>query len=277
MSQRRLSLAEIKQKIKNPAKPVKPASPANIDEKELFRQAMAGARQLAPDDHAQTGRLPPPPIPRPRAKDAEPEPVRPQRANDWVPATWLSHEAPPAQAENLHPDLASALRGVTPIETDRVSLDLPKPRPQPIQRDRDEHAALLESIYAPTSLELHLEGGEELTHLVNGVPQGTLRDLRRGRWVIQDQVDLHGCNRDEARDLLAACMAQWKKRGIRCVRVIHGKGRGSPGREPVLKKLVAGWLRNYEDVMAYCQARLPDGGAGALIVLLRASRTTSLL
>lgn len=277
MSQRRLSLAEIKQKIRNPAKPVKPVTPANLDDKELFRQAVAGARQLAPDDHAQTGRPLPPPVPRPRAKDAAPEPVRQQRTEDWVPATWLTQEAPPAQAENLHPDLASALRGVTPIETDRVSLDLPKPRPQPIQRDRDEQAALLESIYAPTSLELHLEGGEELTHLVNGVPQSTLRDLRRGRWVIQDQVDLHGCNRDEARDLLAACMAQWKKRGIRCVRVIHGKGRGSPGREPVLKKLVAGWLRNYEDVMAYCQARLPDGGAGALIVLLRASRTTSLL
>jgi len=116
-----------------------------------------------------------------------------------------------------------------------------------------------------------------LTYLENGVPRSVIRDLRRGRWVVQDQLDLHGCNRDDARELLAACMGQWKKRGIRCVRVVHGKGRGSPGREPVLKKLVAGWLMNYQDVMAYCQARLPEGGAGALIVLLKATRPAPLL
>ncbi|PAS99681.1 MAG: hypothetical protein BSR46_06705 [Candidatus Dactylopiibacterium carminicum] len=171
--------------------------------------------------------------------------------------------------------LGQALQGVQPIRQTRVAMKTPKPRPVPLQHQRDEQAALAESIYAPTSLDLHLEGGDELRYLANGVARNTLRDLRRGRWVVQDAVDLHGCNRDEARELLAACMGQWRKKGIRCVRVIHGKGRGSPGREPILKRLVAGWLMNYADVMAYCQARLVDGGAGALIVLLRAGNGPS--
>ncbi|MDQ7991009.1 MAG: Smr/MutS family protein, partial [Candidatus Dactylopiibacterium sp.] len=213
---------------------------------------------------------PPPPVPR-RRPASEAAPVAPPADDDWIPAGWLRDDAPAAPAD-MDADLAAALRGVHRIESRRIELEAPKPRPLPIQHERDEAAALAESIYAPTTLELHLEGGEELFHLAQGVPRSVLRDLRRGRWVVQEQVDLHGCNRDEARDLLAACMGRWKKEGMRCVRVVHGKGRGSPGREPVLKKLVAGWLRNYADVMAYCQARLPDGGAGALIVLLKATR-----
>lgn len=284
MGQRRLSLAEIRQKLKAKVAPAQPeitraqSQPTrDDDDTALFRQAMEGASPLAPDNHAQTGLPKPAPIPRRRNENKEKKEVPSQAADDWVPASWRSNEPSQQLPDNIPAELVSALRGVTPISTDKVSLEKPKPHPAPLQRHRDEQAALLESIYAPTSLELQLEGGEELVYLSNGVPQSTLRDLRRGRWVIQDQVDLHGCNRDEARDLLAGCMARWKKSGIRCVRVIHGKGRGSPQRQPVLKRLVAGWLMNYEDVMAYCQARLPDGGAGALIVLLKSVRPTPLL
>jgi DNA-nicking Smr family endonuclease len=59
-------------------------------------------------------------------------------------------------------------------------------------------------------------------------------------------------------------------RGHRCVRIVHGKGLGSPGREPVLKKLVQGWLAQKKEVLAFCQARAAEGGAGAVVVLLSA-------
>jgi DNA-nicking Smr family endonuclease len=90
--------------------------------------------------------------------------------------------------------------------------------------------------------------------------------------VIQDELDLHGCNREEARALLAAFLAASLKHGLRCVRVIHGKGHGSPGREAVLRRLVRGWLAQKIEVLAYCQAKPQDGGEGAVIVLLRTQR-----
>lgn len=274
MADKRAQLAAIRRKLKEQPAPQRAVSirSESDDDPDLFRAAVAGAQKLPPDNHAEIRQPRPRPIP--RAKDATltdtpPSPPA-ETGNDWIPASWLREaDNPPTGKQS---EFAQALFGIAMLSTDKAFPERPKPHPVPLQRERDEQAALHESIYAPTSLDLHLEGGDELFHLANGVSRSLLRDLRRGRWVVQDQIDLHGCNRDEARDLLAACMGRWRKLGIRCVRVIHGKGRGSPGREPVLKKLVAGWLMNYEDVMAYCQARLPDGGAGALIVLLKATK-----
>ena len=99
-----------------------------------------------------------------------------------------------------------------------------------------------------------------------------LRDLRRGRWIIQDETDLHGLNREEARALLASFLAQSLKRGVRCVRIIHGKGLGSPGKQAVLRRLVRGWLMQRNEILAYCQAKPQDGGEGAVIVLLSTQR-----
>jgi DNA-nicking Smr family endonuclease len=76
--------------------------------------------------------------------------------------------------------------------------------------------------------------------------------------------------RDEAREALAEFLRNATKRGQRCVRVIHGKGLGSVNREPVLKNKVRSWLVQKEEVIAFCQARAADGGAGALVVLLKA-------
>ncbi|WP_018607539.1 Smr/MutS family protein [Uliginosibacterium gangwonense] len=280
MSNNRQILSELKRRLreqpaKRPAAKTKASAGEAVqaaDDTELFRKTVTGVKRLAPSRQADIQRPQPKPIPRPKTQEAEAKLERPK--DNWLPASWLNDSDTPALLTGEAGALAEALRGARPIVTDRVHAEAPKPLPIPLQRERDEKAALVESIYAPTSLDLHLEGGDELTHLCNGVPRSVLRDLRRGRWVVQDEVDLHGCNRDEARELLAACMAQWRKKGARCVRVVHGKGKGSPGRDPVLKKLVAGWLMNYEDVIAYCQARLAEGGAGALIVLLKAQRPT---
>ena len=106
-------------------------------------------------------------------------------------------------------------------------------------------------------------------YLRSGLAQNVLRDLRRGRWVTQDEIDLHGLNRDEARHLLASFLAECLHHGKRCVRVVHGKGLGSPQKMSILRQLVRGWLAQRQEVLAYCQAKPPDGGEGALIVLLR--------
>ena len=164
----------------------------------------------------------------------------------------------------------AAVHDVTPITTTRVHLEPEPPMAIPRQRELDEAAALHDSLHGEPLIDLYLEGGDEAAWARIGVQRSVLRDLRRGRWAIESWLDLHGHTRDEARaavnQFIGECMMQRK----RCVRIVHGKGLSSPGREPILKKLVLGWLTQKTEVLAFCQARTCDGGAGAVLVLLRA-------
>ncbi|MGV3743393.1 MAG: Smr/MutS family protein [Burkholderiaceae bacterium] len=146
-------------------------------------------------------------------------------------------------------------------------------RPLPIARQHlaDEQAALEESLSDEFSVETLLDTDEALSFARNGIGPDTLRKLRRGHWVIQSQLDLHGMRTDEAREELAHFLRNAHKRGQRCVRIIHGKGLGSVNKEPVLKNKVRNWLVQKEEVIAFCQAKAADGGSGALVVLLKAS------
>lgn len=168
-----------------------------------------------------------------------------------------------------------AVDGARPLRHDRVHHEPPTPPPRPVQREADERAALTESLAAPVSLDLRLEGGEEPRLLRPGLARSVLVDLRRGRWVVNAELDLHGHTRDQAQVALHQFIASAHARGHRCVRVIHGKGLGSPGREPVLKARVLNWLAGRGEVLAFCQARIQDGGSGALMVLLKALRRES--
>jgi DNA-nicking Smr family endonuclease len=166
-------------------------------------------------------------------------------------------------------------RSVGPVQglKDRglADLDRPRPLPEPQQRALDEQSVLREAISDEFDVETLLDTDEALSFRRPGVGPEVVRRLRRGDWVIQAQIDLHGLRRDEAREQLATFLREAVKQGLRCVRVVHGKGNGSPGREPVLKAKVKTWLVQKNEVIAFTQARASDGGAGALVVLLRPS------
>jgi DNA-nicking Smr family endonuclease len=153
-----------------------------------------------------------------------------------------------------------------------ADLDRPRPLPEPQQRTLDEQSVLREAISDEFDVETLLDTDEALSFRRPGVGPEVVRRLRRGDWVIQAQIDLHGLRRDEAREQLAAFLREAVKQGLRCVRVVHGKGNGSPGREPVLKAKVKTWLVQKNEVIAFTQARASDGGNGALVVLLRPSQ-----
>lgn len=156
--------------------------------------------------------------------------------------------------------------------SNRVHLGGRTPPPHPTQRRADEQAVLHEALHGPIGLQDRLEGGDEPNFLRPGLASGVLKDLRRGRWVVQEHIDLHGMNREEARTALAIFLHECLKHGIRCVRIVHGKGLRSPGKLSVLRQLVRGWLMQKDEVLAYCQAPPRDGGEGALWVLLRSGR-----
>jgi DNA-nicking Smr family endonuclease len=147
-----------------------------------------------------------------------------------------------------------------------------RPAPVPRQRLKDEARVLEESLSDDFDAAWLLETDAELSFRRRGVGHDVLRKLRRGVWVTQAQLDLHGLRRDEAREQLQAFLRDAARSGWRCVRIVHGKGKGSPGRESVLKAKVKGWLVQRHDVLAFVQARAADGGHGALLVLLRPSQ-----
>jgi len=164
-----------------------------------------------------------------------------------------------------------AVRDAIPLKASpRASLIGKQPSPVAVQSLLDDRDALAESTTGFLSWEQSLETGEEACYLREGLGREVIRKLRRGHWIVQDMVDLHGLNRAEARLLLSAFLAACLKRDLRCVRVVHGKGLRSPNREPVLKGKVQHWLARRNEVLAFCQAPHTQGGGGALLVLLKA-------
>jgi DNA-nicking Smr family endonuclease len=145
------------------------------------------------------------------------------------------------------------------------------PSPEPRQRQRDEREALRESLSDEFNVDTLLETDETLSFRRPEIGLDVVRKLRRGGWAIQAQIDLHGLRRDPARVKLNAFIRDAAEQGLRCVRVVHGKGLGSPGREPVLKARVRSWLVQKNEVLAFVQARPAEGGSGALVVLLKAA------
>jgi DNA-nicking Smr family endonuclease len=159
--------------------------------------------------------------------------------------------------------------GVEPLpEPRRVVRLRPRPAPVPRQTWRDERAALAESL-DPIQPEQALESGEELAFVRAGYAPAMLRRLRRGHWVVEAHLDLHGMNRAQAAAAVRAFLRDCRARRLGCVRIVHGKGLGSRNREPVLKGKVYQWLRMRDEVLAFSQAPARDGGAGAVLVLLK--------
>lgn len=147
-----------------------------------------------------------------------------------------------------------------------------RPSARPLQQDLDDQAALSESMSDEFDVSTLLDVDDQLSFRRPGIGTDVTRKLRKGEWAMQGQLDLHGLRTDEAREALGQFVRDAKRMGWRCVRVVHGKGLGSPGKEPVLKSKVQRWLVQKNEVLAFVQAKPSDGGAGALVVLLGPSK-----
>ncbi|HTH77264.1 MAG TPA: Smr/MutS family protein [Trinickia sp.] len=190
-----------------------------------------------------------------------------ERERERIAAAKAAREAA-ADAEIFRREVGN----VSPIAAAARATPHRAPPPAlPLQTKRDEQAVLNEAISDEFDPEVLLDTDESLFYCRPGISHEVVRKLRRGHWIVQAQLDLHGMRREEAREALAEFIRETVKRGLRCVRVIHGKGLGSVGKEPVLKGKVRAWLVQKAEVIAFCQARPHDGGAGAVLVLLQPS------
>ena len=150
----------------------------------------------------------------------------------------------------------------------RASLPRVATAPIAVQHQLDELAVMQEALSDEFDVETLLDTDDALSFRRPGIGTDVTRKLRKGGWSIQGQVDLHGLRREEAREALVDFIKDAERMGWRCVRVVHGKGLGSPGKTPVLKGKVQSWLIQKQEVLAFVQARPAHGGAGALVVLL---------
>jgi DNA-nicking Smr family endonuclease len=142
--------------------------------------------------------------------------------------------------------------------------------PQPtvaVQSLLDEQEALAESHTGLADADPDTD--DDAPYLRPGLSRMVLRKLRRGHWVVQGQLDLHGMTRAEAREAVSEFLRESVRHAQRCVRIVHGKGLGSKNRGPVLKGKVRHWLVQRADVLAFCQAPAAQGGSGAVLVLLK--------
>ena len=151
----------------------------------------------------------------------------------------------------------------------RVQLQVARPSPRAFQQALDDQAALRESLSDEFDVSTLLDVDDQMSFRRPGIGHDVTRKLRRGDWSIQGQVDLHGLRSDEAREALGQFIRDAMRMGWRCVRVVHGKGLGSPGKTPVLKSKTQKWLVQKNEVLAFVQAKPAEGGAGALVVLLK--------
>ena len=161
----------------------------------------------------------------------------------------------------------AAMRDVKPLGQAKPLPARERRRPRAASRRADEALALADSLRLDPA-DLDVESGDELRYRREGVAESLVRRLKQGEFAVRDEIDLHGMTQDEAHRALGAFLAEAVAQRRRCVRVIHGKGRGSGQRGPVLKSAVNRWLRRHGAVRAFCSARRNDGGTGALYVLL---------
>jgi DNA-nicking Smr family endonuclease len=141
----------------------------------------------------------------------------------------------------------------------------------PQEQAQDDQAVLRESLSDLFEVDALMEEDPALSYTRQGLGPDVVRKLRKGDWPVQDELDLHGLRRDDARDQVGQFIRKAAQRRLRCVCVIHGRGLGSKGGEPVLRSMVHSWLVQKDEVIAFCVARTAQGGEGALLVLLKAA------
>ena len=171
---------------------------------------------------------------------------------------------------NKDDSFLNAVKDVNPIKIKSKTIDVTTKKPKPIPRKliEDESKVLVDSL-SDEYMSSETDSDENLSYLRNGHSPDIVKKLKKGYWTVQGSIDLHGLVSEEAKEYVVNFIQECKRKKIRCIRIIHGKGYGSKNKEPVLKKKVRNWLRQKDEVIAFAEAPKHDGGSGVVIVLLK--------
>ncbi|HTO71855.1 MAG TPA: Smr/MutS family protein [Myxococcota bacterium] len=165
-----------------------------------------------------------------------------------------------------------AVAGVARLEQTRRPPSPVYREPTPVSEREHEVIRELDALVAGEGPFDVRDAGEELSGCVPGLDPRVVRRLRKGEFTPQADLDLHGCDAETARAQVEALVVTAHARGLRCLRIVHGRGNRSPNGEPVLRPSLPRWLARgpaRKIVLAYSSAPPTDGGTGATYVLLR--------
>lgn len=160
-------------------------------------------------------------------------------------------------------DFQQMFADVVPLRTDARITAPPQPRKPAVPRAQTSQSD--DTRFIPS--DLLSEADEAPTFVRAGQNSQVLRKLKRGFWPIAAELDLHGNTREQAQRLLSDMLSQMAGLGV-CLRIIHGRALGAP-QGPILKRVTRAWLRQQDEVLAFCEAPPAQGGEGALLVLLK--------
>jgi DNA-nicking Smr family endonuclease len=193
----------------------------------------------------------------------------------------------PPQARGVAPQVEDdsdlfrqAVVNVVPLdrrERQRVAAPPPANPSRPLIDDDAEALAELSDLVTGKAAFDIADTDEHVEGAVSGIDPRLVRRLRRGEFVAQAHLDLHGMISDEARVAVDRFLLDAYRRGLRCVLIVHGRGHNSKDQIPVLKTRLKVWLARGQWsrlVLAFTSARACDGGTGALYVLLRRQRSS---
>lgn len=175
----------------------------------------------------------------------------------------------PAESAQEILEFLDAMSDVEPLQYDKVLHNTPKPRAILIKTTEDEQQVLTDMLSDEYEPSLKVLAGDILSYCQSGIQKRVFRNLRRGHYRVTNELDLHGMNIKQAKELLLLFLHQAQQLERSCVRIIHGKGNRSSTKEPILKQKVDHWLQCHSRVLAYHSALPCDGGTGAVYVLLK--------
>jgi DNA-nicking Smr family endonuclease len=159
----------------------------------------------------------------------------------------------------------NTMHGVKPLkDTNKISA----PKPKRVRRKKHQQESDEDQLFLSDHCAEDITHEQFLCYAKPGVQPKYFRQLKQGKIAIEADLDLHGCTIDDARKIFSEFMLSSQKHGLRCVRVVHGKGYRAQTKIPLMKSKVYTWLKQMPNILAFCSCVPKDGGTGALYVLL---------
>ena len=244
-------------------KQAKKATSLDEDDFQLFRDAV---QDIIPLEHDKTHHQTKKPINQARQADNQTEAFI---------ADFLSDEVEAENINSLDFQLfRDAVQNTTPLEHDKIHHQTKKPLNPSRQVDNQTEASIVDFLSDEAEVE-SINPLDSLSYCINGIQKRVFKKLRRGQYIIIDELDLHGLNSKQAKKLLLNFLESALQVEGSCICIIHGKGHRSGDKEPVIKRQTNHWLKQHPRVLAFHSAQPKDGGTGAVYVLLRRTQLSA--
>lgn len=175
-----------------------------------------------------------------------------------------------SNGEDDNKSFKDLMKGVKPLSSNKIDPDsAPKPK---FKRRESTNPSSSQTTFGELEYAAPVSSDEVLSFVRGGIQQKLMNKLKKGQIPFEVKIDLHGATVSQAGKELQSAIDECYQHGMRCILVVHGRGKGSFDNKPAIKTHVNQWLRDSAKVLAFHTALAHHGGTGALYVLLKRQR-----